>query len=77
MRQFVVSPLFILLACNGIEMPRFDKFFSAILAHPSMTDVPGVPTVPSVPVAGQTGQTGRDTNQRQYEEKLPLPPAEV
>ena len=36
-RQFVVSPLFILLACNGIEMPRFDRFFSAILAHPSMT----------------------------------------
>ena len=40
--------------------------------------VPGVPTVPSVPGAGQTGQTGQwDTNQRQYEEKLPLPPAEV
>ena len=33
-RQFVVSPLFILLACNGIEMPRFDRFFSAILAAP-------------------------------------------
>ena len=40
--------------------------------------VPGVPTVPSVPGAGQTGQTGQwDTNQRQYEEELPLPPTEV
>ena len=40
--------------------------------------VPGVPTVPSVPGAGQTGQTGQwDTNQRQYEKELPLPPAEV
>ena len=37
--------------------------------------VPGVPTAQNVPGAGQTGQW--DTNQRQYEEELPLPPAEI